>query len=406
MVLAFMGIFFIVDMLTRSRFPPGKSIYNIPLITLFTFGIARVETRNVVGSTSLCEFYAPPKFSRYIHACVHLLTISYTLVASNALEPLNCQEQNGIYIMVSNPSTQCYSTEWKNYVPHMIAAIVFYMIGIPLLCATIFFRHRKNVRDVDFLFKYGCLTSGYRDSYPWWEIVNLFRKGVLTMVIYIISNADYLRIFILIAVFLIIMFLQVTFNPYAFTLNNSLAFGWMLSALVCLFSGLVFSNTITSVDSLVFTALILLFLIGNVVFTLYATIKEVFFSLQIKAEEKRCAMSYFLIEDKQHSAVKTYLRSSGEQVWYFLSGQSSTQRRNFFDDMAKVSHVQFGVPQQSEKAQSTPAPGTTSRGKKSRVKVESTPLSVASLPITELQPPRPSHSENSSHGTSPSAPQE
>jgi hypothetical protein len=380
----------VIDRLTRPRFPRGKSIYSVPLLTLITCGMARIETNNVAESLSLSEFYPPPKYSRYVNAIFHLLTISYTLVASKALEPLNCQNQNDVYIMVSNPSITCYSAEWKKYIGHIAAAVSFYMVGIPLLCLIIFFKHRKNVREISFLFNYGCLTSGYRDAYPWWELVNFFRKGVLTLVIYVLTNSDYLRIFVLIAVFLIIMFLQVTLNPFAFSLNNSLSFGWMLAALVCLFSGLVFSNsTISSVDSTVFTALILVFLICNIVFTLYAVVKEAFFSLAIKAEEKKCGMSYFLIEDKQHSAVKTYLRQSGESMWLFLSGLTSVQRRSFFDDLGKISKVELGIPQQSEMAL------TTTSGKTTRMRVESRALKPAGLDdlptaTDDTRPARPS----------------
>ena len=104
-----------------------------------------------------------------------LLSIAYTTIIDVNLEYWNCEySHDGMYFMVASPNIQCWNysepnlhTELRSFV---IAAMIVYVAGIPLLFAGLFFGHRKtlaNRNQLEVILLYGEgkseASSTYRD---------------------------------------------------------------------------------------------------------------------------------------------------------------------------------------------------------------------------------------------------
>lgn len=70
-----------------------------------------------------------------------------TVFSGCAQEFFNCTERNGRWWLIAEPSIECYDlSSWNQHtklLPVCCAAVLVYVIGIPMLFATLLFRNRK-----------------------------------------------------------------------------------------------------------------------------------------------------------------------------------------------------------------------------------------------------------------------
>ena len=103
-----------------------------------------------------------------------LLSVAYTTIVDVNLEYWNCEySHDGMYFMVASPNVQCWNYSDPNLHtmlrPVVIAAMILYVAGIPLLFAGLFLWHRKtlaNRNQLEVILLYGegtSRSSTYRD---------------------------------------------------------------------------------------------------------------------------------------------------------------------------------------------------------------------------------------------------
>jgi hypothetical protein len=354
-VCAVIGIFYAFEVLLSSRFPNLPNVYDVPVKKLICCCLKTSEKD--LARIPVSPTYKPPRRARYVHALTMFFTLIYTVVGSTALAPLNCQKQQDVYIMLSQTSIECFSADWYNHFPKMIAAILFYVFGIPTAFFILFFINRKEVRSPKFISIYGYLTSGYRENFYWWELVNFARKFVLLIIIYAASSADllYMKIFVLIFFFLVLIFTQMMVNPYLFPMNNLSSFGWMLSAEICLFSGSIFSsNSISEVETNTFAGILIFCLATNLFFSVWTVFREFGYVLQIQKHEQGSSRSYYKIDHQQKEHVERYFLTSKDMIWDTLSEQVPIERDKFFLDLSKLTTVEKSLVYQFDQRTGQP----------------------------------------------------
>ena len=88
---------------------------------------------------------------RQLHAFLQFLNMAYTFLALKFWEWLECSHNvaDGNYYLSSEPSVQCYQFSqayaWGRVLPGALAALVFYVVGIPCLFAVMLFYIRNNL---------------------------------------------------------------------------------------------------------------------------------------------------------------------------------------------------------------------------------------------------------------------
>ena len=75
--------------------------------------------------------------SKFIYFALFLL---YANASASSLSYLKCTEVQGVYYLVQDFTQQCYTMEWKQYLPYAVFFCVLYPLGVP---AFFYFSIRK-----------------------------------------------------------------------------------------------------------------------------------------------------------------------------------------------------------------------------------------------------------------------
>jgi hypothetical protein len=126
----------------------------------------------------------------------------YVQMVATALEPLNCIERTpGEFYMYNNPSQQCFTGAWMQFVGLFGAFLLLYVIILPISIFVVLNRNRRN-QTPQFMDRYGPLVISYKSKYYWYELVEMLKKilfiGVLTFIAPITSQST--RLFLACAV--------------------------------------------------------------------------------------------------------------------------------------------------------------------------------------------------------------
>jgi len=124
--------------------------------------------------------------NRFVYATITLLSVSYTFLATTALEPLSCVEQpDGSFLVRTATEVQCYTQEWNDWVAYVLLAVVVYVVGVPVIAASILLVGYSNgmLGSSKFDFLFGSLTLPYVKEAWAFELVQLARKGLVVAVI-------------------------------------------------------------------------------------------------------------------------------------------------------------------------------------------------------------------------------
>lgn len=176
---------------------------------------------------------------------------SFTLLCKTTFQPLNCVKNNGIWVMYHDSSTECFTQEYyRDWVPYMLLSFLVYIVGIPSFLAFKLVSAKKSgaLDTLEFQERFGALTVPYRDSFYWFEIFNMTRKAVIVVFLdfFFVMSTQFIQIFIILFVFFIFLVLQIKWVPYKLRTNNTLTIVWILTAMYCLFTAVVFPNDAVS----------------------------------------------------------------------------------------------------------------------------------------------------------------
>lgn len=160
-------------------------------------------------------FRTDPKFRRGLAGFFVFLSWAYFMIATSTSEYYNCKKNKstGHFFMEKDSSVRCWDFANPNLhtyiLPASIASLIFYILGIPLLFATLLFsqsywltrrkkilasrtsigRSKYSEKDLKNVFALeetmGFLFKRYRSNAFWWELLVLGRKLVFAIMVFL-----------------------------------------------------------------------------------------------------------------------------------------------------------------------------------------------------------------------------
>jgi hypothetical protein len=112
-----------------------------------------------------------------------LLTGMFTFISSTSFSPFRCYPQeDGSFTLISNPTQDCFGPEWKSH-SWVIAIAILQIILIPIALIYILSRHKENITNNVYLWRYGLLFRSYKPEYFYWEVLIMLRKTMLVFLV-------------------------------------------------------------------------------------------------------------------------------------------------------------------------------------------------------------------------------
>jgi hypothetical protein len=148
-----------------------------------------------------------------------MMTSLYPFILSNSMSAFRCfTQEDGSVTLLGDPSLNCYDDDWNSNLFAIVFGL-FVLISVPCAVGWILFSFRKlqHRRTNGFVWKFGFLTSPYRDRFYWWEFAVLLKK--LFFVVFIDSSSNMhlnARSFILLVYFLVEITIQWYIFPFRF----------------------------------------------------------------------------------------------------------------------------------------------------------------------------------------------
>eukprot|EP00475_Leptophrys_vorax_P009101 TRINITY_DN15984_c1_g1_i5.p1 TRINITY_DN15984_c1_g1~~TRINITY_DN15984_c1_g1_i5.p1 ORF type:complete len:485 (+),score=75.65 TRINITY_DN15984_c1_g1_i5:1-1455(+) len=192
----------------------------------------------------------------------------FTSSVSATLSPFYCDRQSDRkYILLKNPSIHCFDAVWKSKILFFIIFALIYLVFAPCFCISLFVRHGKD----SFIENFGYLTSPYRRSFSYWELVVLLKRALFA-----VSNnfleASNERLWFPVLILLIFFWFDCATLPYSTRISNELNITWsMICIIVLLCQPLIFENDLRDEAAVVFDG----FLLCLIVFYIFVSVKRV-----------------------------------------------------------------------------------------------------------------------------------
>ncbi|KAL0240932.1 hypothetical protein GEMRC1_006168 [Eukaryota sp. GEM-RC1] len=247
----------------------------------------------------------------------------FNLVTKRALMALHCVDLDGISYLYNDMSVICDSPAYR--IPRLIAYIALgaYGFGLPFYFLYMLLRDRKDgLKRLDGSVPPSrFLRSGYSNEFFWWEILIMFRKFVITILVVYMAEDPPLQIIIAVYFFLFWIILQVICKPF----TDSLAHTLELLSLGVLFSTLLSSLTFFEEPDYADIVTIILFVVnvatlivlGHVLFKLFGVkIKRFFLRRKMKKDNAGGSFelqSIKMISNPLHKVKFDYFDSSDEE---------------------------------------------------------------------------------------------
>lgn len=278
------------------------------------------------------------EFRRFVYSVSLIMLWTYTLLCSTVFNPLKCIEQSdGTWVMQSSTSTVCFDEDYyKEWIPWIVTFFLLYVMGIPLATAFILWRNRYRLQSKQFLSYFGGVTLPYRDQFFWFELMNLSRKACIVILIdffYIIST-DYLQIFIMLGALFGFLIAQVTLDPYKLQVNNFLGFAWIIVAVFCLFSGLVFpNNSVQPFEKEFFEYIVIIIFSLGCAFSVHAFIVEQRMVYDLKTKGLISMKSFLDKWSVHHSSLSRVFPQSQSCLENILSLSATKEQEILLDEL-------------------------------------------------------------------------
>lgn len=186
--------------------------------------------------------------------CLFAMKILYLSLARRALELFNCTSDGaGNYYFEAEPSRKCYTEKWwTDLLPISILAIVFYVIGIPVVSLYLsrrrmqiiaekqpFERTKKENFILQITYK---KKREFRNQFDFWDVVVMMRKFMIVACQLFFASIPGFQAVILLFVLLIAYILHKNYMPYASNSLNFLESTSIISSTLVLMAGLLFFN--------------------------------------------------------------------------------------------------------------------------------------------------------------------
>eukprot|EP00742_Colponemidia_sp_Colp-10_P005814 GILJ01006218.1.p1 GENE.GILJ01006218.1~~GILJ01006218.1.p1 ORF type:complete len:3271 (-),score=422.50 GILJ01006218.1:185-9997(-) len=158
----------------------------------------------------------PWDWNRLVNTVVWWLDVMYMYLAVACLSIYQCYPQpNGTYSLVSNPSTECYGSEWGSLLPLSIIFILFYLCGSFAFCAYLAYEALYSYfNNREFRIRYISILGKFRTNMWWWNLVMFLRKVVIAMSVTLPAYNGWVQGMLCIFFLVVALIFQVKFWPW------------------------------------------------------------------------------------------------------------------------------------------------------------------------------------------------
>jgi len=127
----------------------------------------------------------------YWKLLVFSLFLVYPLVTSNIMKAFACKEIEGANYLVTDFKVSCDTAEYRGNAFFAGIMVLVYPIGIPLFFVTLLFKYRYPINrlgEPGVLGELGFIYSAFDHGYWWFEMVDMFHKSALTLIVFLPSH--------------------------------------------------------------------------------------------------------------------------------------------------------------------------------------------------------------------------
>jgi hypothetical protein len=173
-----------------------------------------------------------------------LLYVMYPMLLINVLVIFDCRPVDmvtGLSVLDTQPSIDCYGEEHAKLFPLAAAALLVYVIGIPLLLFGGLLKGAPvQLNKVVFKARYGFLYLRYEAAYWWYEIIPLMRRSAVPFFMVLMSRFTVVQAALMLLSLFFALFFQDYARPYESNTADHVEFGSMLITHFILLIGILF----------------------------------------------------------------------------------------------------------------------------------------------------------------------
>lgn len=174
---------------------------------------------------------------------VQALVVFYLPLVSTSLEYFDCVPNGtGALAVATAPDVVCGQPSWNR---GLVAAIVFFILyGLvtPAAAGYVLWKERARLSATDFTLRYGFLTSRYRESTYFYELVVIAKKLAVSVAITFVSSSPYIQAGAAVTVLLFAFVGHVHSQPYGCERHNRLESAASTVVEIILFFGIMFQD--------------------------------------------------------------------------------------------------------------------------------------------------------------------
>ncbi|KAF2077258.1 hypothetical protein CYY_001447 [Polysphondylium violaceum] len=156
---------------------------------------------------------------------VNLLTLNflYLPLCIYIFQNYTCQKDpfTGTSFMSFFPWVECGNNATYNRIFTLtVLFTIIYVIGIPLLFATLLLYNRKRLDNPTVLLIVGTIYIDYRKSVYWYELINLGKRFLMAVSLALIDPKSSFSVFVVLIVIGSSIIAQIKFKPYVYKISN------------------------------------------------------------------------------------------------------------------------------------------------------------------------------------------
>ena len=202
------------------------------------------------------------------------MQILYFSLSRRALELFDCSyDASQSFFFEVEPMRQCLAQDWWfRLLPWSLLAIIFYVIGYPLLSAWLIFkRHEIFLKSAGLRKRWEVLVlevtyskkQEFKEKYEFWPVLTSLRQLALASIQLFFTGYAPLQVILMCLVFLGSIILQMDKLPYSTPSLNRLENVTLTSSMVVLMAGLLIHvSEFTDAQADAFSAIIILIVLG------------------------------------------------------------------------------------------------------------------------------------------------
>jgi len=165
----------------------------------------------------------------------------YPRLVLESFQILNCIPVGTNYYLVADLSIQCYTSAYSGAEAVAILVIIIYGILIPLGVAYYIWKQRaQKSKDSSLLLKrFGFFYGKYKENYFYWDIVDLFTKLILAVVL-VYADSILVKLTVILFIFLTIIITELQIRPFIEDKHNYSALLTFIAVFFTITCGLYF----------------------------------------------------------------------------------------------------------------------------------------------------------------------